>query len=147
MLDPSEVVNGKGNLAVDSPHHGSVHGSTEDLVVNWLTVFSEGLGNGGVRSEEEDDHGTDKPIAHPAKYAGPTEEDVLYSLLIQHRILQNKIKSTIIHQNDNNNNNNNNSRNMKVGSMNGISCLKVKERRWETVDRSKRDKQLKFGHA
>lgn len=33
---------------------------------------------------------------------------------------------------------------MKVGSMNSISCLKVKERRWETVNILKRDKQLKF---
>lgn len=88
MLDPSEVVNGKGHLAVYSPHDGSVHGSTEDLIVNWLSILPEGLGNGGVGGEEEDDHGTDEPVAHPAKYSGPTEEDVLYSLLIQHRILE-----------------------------------------------------------
>ena len=90
VLDPSEVVDGESHLAIYSPHYAGVHCDSKHFIINCMTIFSECLVKNGVRGEEEDNYGTKNSIRHPSKNARPAEEDVLYSLLIQQRILQNR---------------------------------------------------------
>lgn len=62
MLDPSEVVYGECHLTVYSPDYTCVHCDTEDFVIDYMSVFSEGLVEDGVGCEEEDDYGAENSI-------------------------------------------------------------------------------------